>query len=143
MYHTIILALDGSEGSRRAIPVATELASRDGARIIIAHARIHAIEPELEAELAQQVGDLRAVGIHAELVVRSSMVGREAELLNEVAVKHGADLIVTSNRGRSSLQGMLLGSVTQRLLHLAHCQVLVVPVDAVVAAASEPASTVG
>jgi nucleotide-binding universal stress UspA family protein len=141
MYHCIILALDGSEGSRRAIPVATELARRDGARIVVTHARTHAIEPQLDAELAQQVDELRAAGIPAELVVRSGLMGREAELLNEVAVKEGADLIVTSSRGRSSLEGVLLGSVTQRLLHIAQCQVLVVPFDAPVAATAEPAST--
>jgi nucleotide-binding universal stress UspA family protein len=141
MYHSIILALDGSEGSRRAIPVATELAHRDGARIVVTHARTHAIEPELDAELAQQVDELRAAGIPAELVTRSGLMGHEAELLNEVAVKEGADLIVTSNRGRSSLEGVVLGSVTQRLLHLARCQVLVVPFDAPVAAAPQFAPT--
>jgi nucleotide-binding universal stress UspA family protein len=143
MYHTIVLALDGSEGSRRAIPVATELAHRDGARIVIVHARTHAIEPELEAEFAKQLDDLRVAGISAELIARSSVMGREADVLNEVAVKEGADLIVTSNRGMSSLEGVLLGSVTQRLLHFAHCPVLVVPVDAVVAATPELASTGG
>jgi nucleotide-binding universal stress UspA family protein len=141
MYHSIILALDGSEGSRRAIPVATELARRDGARIVVTHARTHAIEPELDAELARQIDELRASGIPAELVVRSSLMGREAEVLHEVAVTEGADLIVTSSRGRSSLEGAVLGSVTERLLQIAQCQVLVVPFDAAVAATPEYAST--
>lgn len=37
MFRTIVLALDGSEDSQRAIPVAAELARRDGARIVVAH----------------------------------------------------------------------------------------------------------
>ena len=37
MFKTIVLALDGSEGSRRAIPVAAELARQNGGRIVIAH----------------------------------------------------------------------------------------------------------
>jgi nucleotide-binding universal stress UspA family protein len=37
MFKTLVLALDGSEESRRAIPVAVELARRDHAKIVIAH----------------------------------------------------------------------------------------------------------
>jgi nucleotide-binding universal stress UspA family protein len=36
MFKTIVLGLDGSEGSRRAIPVATELAQRDNANLVLA-----------------------------------------------------------------------------------------------------------
>ena len=37
MFRTIVLALDGSEGSRRAAAVAAELAHRNSARLVIAH----------------------------------------------------------------------------------------------------------
>jgi hypothetical protein len=37
MFKTIVLALDGSEGSKRAIPVALELAQREGGKIVVAH----------------------------------------------------------------------------------------------------------
>ena len=37
MFKTIVLALDGSKGSRQAIPLAAELARHDGAGIVIAH----------------------------------------------------------------------------------------------------------
>ena len=37
MFKTIVLGLDGSDGSNRAIPVAVELARRDNASLVIAH----------------------------------------------------------------------------------------------------------
>jgi nucleotide-binding universal stress UspA family protein len=37
MFKTIVLAMDGSDGSRAAIPLAVELAKRDDAKVVVAH----------------------------------------------------------------------------------------------------------
>ena len=37
MFKTIVLALDGSDGAKQAIPVAAELAANEKAKIVIAH----------------------------------------------------------------------------------------------------------
>ena len=39
MFNTILLALDGSEASQRAIPLAEDLAKQGGGRIIVGHVR--------------------------------------------------------------------------------------------------------
>ena len=41
-----------------------------------------------------------------------------------------ADVIVAATRGYAALAAVLEGSVSQRLLHLAHCPVLVIPPSA-------------
>jgi nucleotide-binding universal stress UspA family protein len=128
MFHTIVLALDGSEGADRAAPAAIELAERDGARVIVAHAQTRSVETEINAHLDRQISDLRAASIASEVVIaRSVLEGREADAIAQIAHDRDADVIVIAGRGRSPFVGAILGSVTQRLLHVADRPVLVVP----------------
>jgi nucleotide-binding universal stress UspA family protein len=136
MFKTIVLALDGSEGSKRA-PLAVERAQRDGAKIVLAHVDerivgkdggdIHADETDIQAEVRKQAEELSKQGIETSVEMRDVMVGGPAHPIAEIATEVGADLIVAGTRGHSALAGVLLGSVIQRLLHLAHQPVLAVP----------------
>lgn len=56
-------------------------------------------------------------------------------MIAERARELGADAIVVGTRGHGPVAGLLLGSVTQRLLHIAECPVLAVPPTAVPAEA--------
>ena len=137
MFKTIVLALDGSEGSRRAIPVAAELARQNGGRIVIAHveqdvagkggAPIPITEDEIQAEIREQAKRLAADGIETSVEMRQVILGGPAHPIAEIAEEANADLIVAGTRGHSPVAGLLLGSVTQRLLHIARSPVLVVP----------------
>ena len=139
MFQTIVLALDGSEGADRAVPTAAELAERDGARIIVAHAQTRSVETEINAHLARQIGDLQARNIDTEVVIARSVVeGREADAIAQIAHDRDADVIVIAGRGRSPFVGAILGSVTQRLLHVADSPVLVVPPAATALRDREP-----
>jgi nucleotide-binding universal stress UspA family protein len=137
MFKTIVLALDGSEDSRRAIPVAANLARQDGARVVVAHVEqdvagkgggpIPATEDEIQAEVRKQSEQLSAEGIETTVEMRTIVLGGPAGPISEIAREADADLIVVGTRGHSAAAGVLLGSVTQRLLHKAPCPVLVVP----------------
>jgi len=52
--------------------------------------------------------------------------GKPAEKIVEVANRWPADLIVMGSRGRGKLGGLMLGSVSQAVLHAAPCPVLIV-----------------
>ncbi len=137
MFKTIVLALDGSENAERAVPFAVELAKRDGAKLVIAHIEerivgkgggdIHADEAEIQAKVKKLAEEVSAEGVEASVQMKDVMAGTPAHAIGEIAEGAEADLIVVGTRGHSSVAGLLLGSVTQRLLHVSACPVLAVP----------------
>jgi nucleotide-binding universal stress UspA family protein len=138
MFKTILVGHDGSDAAGRILPVARELAQRDGAKLVVAHIDEHLVgkganvsakadEGEIRAAIEQEVESLKNDGLETELVTREMILGGPAQVIAEVAEEAGADLIVVGSRGHSTITGLLLGSVTQRLLHIAKCPVLVIP----------------
>jgi nucleotide-binding universal stress UspA family protein len=141
MFSHIVLALDGSAASEAALAAAGELARRDGARVTVVHVAefvpatnpgypVEAGEQLVRERIAAHVGQLRSAGIETRRVGDHSVVGGPAHVIARIARESGADLIVTGTRGHGALADILLGSVAQKLLHLAPCPVLVVPVPA-------------
>jgi nucleotide-binding universal stress UspA family protein len=139
MFKAIVLALDGSDTAKRGIPIAVELAKEGKGKIVIAHveermatkvrAPLHANEEQIQEELQALVEDLATDGIEARIKMGDVMAGGSgvAHAIADIADKSNADLIVAGTRGHSPVEGLLLGSVTQRLLHIAKQPVLVVP----------------
>jgi nucleotide-binding universal stress UspA family protein len=137
---TIIWASDGSEHADRALEHARRLGICDGATVTVVHSEeyllgpramgdtpLHADENEIKTKLQQQVQTLNAGGVTADLRVVQPGAPGTAHAITEVADELDAKLIVVGTRGRSPIAGLLLGGVTQRLLHFAHCPVLAVP----------------
>lgn len=88
---------------------------------------VHANEDELKARIEAQVAELSSAVVSAKLEMTRARVGGAAHAVAEAAESWQADVIVVGTRGHTSLGGVLLGSVTQRLLHIAACPVLAVP----------------
>lgn len=136
MFKKIVWATDGSKSADQALEIAKSLA-QDGATLLVVHSVEYVVgkgtipedpgEDESQAKIAKQVADLVQQGVSASLkIVQGGFTGA-AHTLAEVAKEEGADVIVVGTRGHTPLAGLLLGSVTQRLLHIAPCPVLVVP----------------
>ena len=88
---------------------------------------VHVDEAEVQAAIRKHVEDLKREGLDATLHTERVSMGGAAHVIAEIADKEGADLIVAGTRGHGPLSGLLLGSVTHRLLQIVHCPVLVVP----------------
>ncbi len=138
----ILVGVDGSDGSARALAWAIAQARSLGAEVVAVHAfelplaspmaMGYSIVPDLEAwEQADRrafeltwCAPLGASGVAHRTVFRS---GRAGPVLLAVAGEVGADLIVTGRRGLSTLVEMVAGSISQFLVHQATCPVVVVP----------------
>ncbi|MCA9240469.1 MAG: universal stress protein [Planctomycetales bacterium] len=74
----------------------------------------------IEESFRQHIKDPRAEQTHFQVEF-----GSPAEEIVGYAEKHAIDLIMMPSHGRSGLQRLLLGSVTERVVRAAHCPVLV------------------
>jgi nucleotide-binding universal stress UspA family protein len=72
------------------------------------------------ADVAGVVGDL---AMRLETLIRS---GSPADEIVHIADAIGANLIVLGSRGHGEMRSVLLGSVSERVLHHAHCPVMIV-----------------
>ncbi|MBI3647217.1 MAG: universal stress protein [Actinobacteria bacterium] len=136
MFERIILAVDGSDNSMRAVPVAAEMALRFGAEVVVLHVREHELSwggdvdfetPQEAADLVDGIArDLKDAGANARPEVRRVAVGFTAQTIITAADQEHAGLVVMGTRGLTEWKSLLLGSVAHKVLHHAHCPVLVV-----------------
>jgi nucleotide-binding universal stress UspA family protein len=136
MYRTVVWATDGSEAAEGALHEALRLTA-PGGLVIAVHCdqrmagragawSVLADEDELQAAIRARVSALKEDGVAIDLLVRRTH-DEPAELVAAIAQERDADAIVCGTRGRGPLTGAVLGSFAHRLLHMAHCPVVVVP----------------
>ena len=134
----VLIADDGSEEAWRAVEVGTDLALRYNAKAILLTVIHHPAYPATvgevqEADLEQREFAARVqrmateyagpLGLHLDPVVTS---GHPVEAIVEYARRHAVDLIVMGYRGMSNLQRFFGGSVSDRVVDHAPCNVLIV-----------------
>jgi len=137
MYRKILVGYDGSAAGRKAFDAALDLAAKHGAELyVLSVARPPEVADDVETEAViensrnyhrRMLAELRSavtdknVKVHFEVAV-----GHPAEQIIFDADRHGADLIVVGDRGRSNLARFLLGSVSKQVVQHAGHPVLVV-----------------
>jgi nucleotide-binding universal stress UspA family protein len=140
MFERVMWATDGSDAADRTLDQAKTLATDGGGELVVVYVEeftlpgkgggslpVHADEDTVQGKLRRQVAELSEAGVSARLEILTSKVGNAGNAIAELAEKEKADVIVAGTRGHTALAGLLLGSVTQRLLHIAPCPVLAVP----------------
>ena len=133
----ILVPVDGSESSERALKKAIELAVALKAKLsflYVANVNQLAVNSCLSAELLEAVNKAGDVVLsHAEESVPDGVeaerlleTGAPASAIIDVAEDSGVDLIVMGSRGLGLVKGVLLGSVSQYVVENAKCAVMVV-----------------
>lgn len=134
----ILVPIDFSQASERALDYACALGSQLGAKIHLVNA-LGAALPELnatlseamfqslrdghQAALAKLADPRRALVEIGEVVVRD---GDPRDIILDVAEKLGIDLIVIGTHGRRGISRMVLGSVAEDVSRRSPCPVLLV-----------------
>ena len=136
MFERILLAANGSPSSRKAADVAADIGEKYGAEVVVLHVHEQKISM-LGASVVDQpyedpnfvdemVRALKDAGVSARSEVQTAPLGGVPHVILEMAKELDAGLIVMGSRGLSDWEGLFLGSVTQRVLHLAERPVFVV-----------------
>ena len=131
----VVVPIDFSDDSFRALDTARELVDNT------LHLHVIYVLPVLEPTepgVIWHTIDDNSRSEHAEAALKKALAKRGHEQIRLVtrfgdpghevadyARQSGADLIVMSSHGRAGLRGLLIGSVAERILRLAHCPVLV------------------
>ncbi len=139
MFDLILLAVDGSEHSRRAAQTAADLARAVKAkrlRIVTVYDAVPSYlgEPNLSGAIAARSAEAEKILKAAETLVgnvpaeihREILEGPVAETILDVASTWKSDVIVMGSRGLGRLEGALLGSNSQKVVSHASCPVLIV-----------------
>ncbi len=145
LINRILLTLDGSELSQRALPVAEELGSRlnvpitlfQMAHIVVPYSEDMAIddtfsysllsdanEQRVKTEMLDQENKLKGKGLEVNQLIVSGVSA--ADEIIDASKKVEADLIVMSTHGRSGFSRWLLGNVAEKVLRHSEVPVLLV-----------------
>jgi nucleotide-binding universal stress UspA family protein len=145
MIKRILVPVDFSDPSLRALDFAVELSRPLAAQVILLHAVepvyypvagdmygvgfdlgnvYDAIERAARTQLSELAAKLKARGVAVRTLLT---LGTAHQVILDSAKKLKADLIVMSTHGRTGLSHVLIGSVAERVVRTAPCPVLTVP----------------
>ena len=133
--HAVVVPVDFSDESFQAVDVALLLVD-DPSHLHVIHVLPYLVPTEpgviwstvddaqrmthAQEALEKQLGDTKYQGIGF-----CVEFGDPGQQIAQFAQQHNADLIVLPSHGRTGLTRLLIGSVAERVVRLAHCPVLV------------------
>jgi nucleotide-binding universal stress UspA family protein len=136
MFKKILVPLDGSQLSQRALEPALELSRQTGAELLLvrvptADTLSFAVSEAKQREIAQDalvyLETIRQSNDQPQLNIRTEVLdGDVASAIVDAARAEQVDLIVMSTHGYSGLTRWVLGSVTEKVLRSAPCPVMAI-----------------
>jgi len=145
-YKKIIVPIDGSGWSERAIPHAVDIAQNNGAELILLHVfkppasdyvgeialagqedSLMAIREEMKQKLMALRGQIRSekVNVRVQFIEGTGVASIICDYIND----EGADLVVMSSHGRTGVTRWLFGSVAHKVMQEVSVPVMIVRPD--------------
>jgi nucleotide-binding universal stress UspA family protein len=145
-YKKIVVPIDGSGWSERAIPHAVDIAHKYNSEIIL----LHVFKPpaaeyigeialagqdeqlmQLRDEMKQHLMSLRSKLRNENVNVRVQWIEGTgvAEIIIEYLKEEKADLVVMSSHGRTGISRLIFGSVANQVMEAVHIPVLIIRPD--------------
>ena len=141
MFKKILVATDGSQASLEAARLADRYAEKglveeihlvsvgtdfaDG-KLQVTVASFDDLN-SFQLEQGQKILDETAKELtHAAKVVKKSLLGHTATVICDYAEQNKCDMIIMGSKGNGQIKGLLLGSVSTRVLHYAKVPVVIV-----------------
>ena len=145
MFRRILVALDGSETSMRALTASLNLARQGGGRVRMVHVveelaylggfdpygassgdLIKVIRENGAKVLANGLAAAQSAGVEADTVLYDNFGERLPEAVADAAKQWNADLIVVGTHGRRGMGRVLMGSGAEQIIRLSPVPVLVI-----------------
>jgi nucleotide-binding universal stress UspA family protein len=129
----VLLPVDDSAESHKAVELAAKVAHQSGAEVTAVH--VHPIEPrrwgpyEIETRfdafrlVQDAVAELRRAGVRSRGIVISAPINRVGDAIGAQADRLDADLVVMGARNLSGASQLIGGSVSREVARRAHCPV--------------------
>jgi nucleotide-binding universal stress UspA family protein len=138
LFEKVMVAIDGSPYTESALLAAEGLAAKAGCEIEVVHVHEHdstpskaGMGPDLErSDEAQALVDgavarLKTQGVTVTGRVLHAQTRNVVRAIIEAADDAGADMIIVGRRGLSSFTAMIVGSVSNKLIHVARVPIMV------------------
>lgn len=145
MFSKILVCSDGSEGALTAARMGVQIAQKFGSKALLLHVYDLDVSAYGVWELAIPVEGIatytekvrRSLEEHTGRIFRDAGIpyetmlehGHPVQAITHLAARRQVDLIVIGSRGLSDVPAFLLGSISEEVLHHAHCPVLIVRGD--------------
>jgi nucleotide-binding universal stress UspA family protein len=137
LFSRILVAIDGSKSAKKAFEKSIYLAQKCDSKLDLVHviscelggdsATTFELIDDLKTKAEKMLDEYKIQATKSNVPIEITVTqGDPAQVIIELAKTKRYDLIIMGTRGKSAFQELLIGSVSQKVMHHASCPVMVV-----------------
>jgi nucleotide-binding universal stress UspA family protein len=139
LFTNILVPVDGSDNSYRALDAALLLSEKLGSNITVVHVMeqvpiTHIESEKLLSELLEAykkenqdiLSKCSEIATQKGLTIKTLLQGNPASVILDYSKKEKFDLLIMGSRGMGKFKELILGSVSSKIVHHSPCAVLLI-----------------